>query len=53
MPIRKKIETRAAGLLKNMTLNNAIRNSFYLVIFILSITELAQTTFNPFIYFRF
>lgn len=54
-PIRAKITS-----LKFFSINRLLqgahiilRYSFYLVIFLLSVIELAQSNYNPFIYFRF
>ena len=53
MPLRKYIEERLGVLIKNRTIFNVLKQSFCILIFILSIMELAQSTYNPFIYFRF
>lgn len=39
--------------IKNLNLKKRIETAFLLGIFLLSITELANTSYNPFIYFRF
>lgn len=39
--------------IKNLALKNSLELSCLLILFILSISELANSTYNPFIYFRF
>ncbi len=53
MPVRKFILQRIKPVIKNETVLNTLKYSFFLFIFILSIMELAQNTYNPFIYYRF
>jgi len=53
MPLRKFIIKNIAFLIKKEIYIKTIEYSFYVIIFVLSIMELAQATYNPFIYFRF
>lgn len=53
LPLRAFIASKIKKVIKNNIVKDVVTYSFYLLIFILSITELAQTTYNPFIYFRF
>jgi len=53
LPLREFIERKVDSLIKDKTAILTLKYSFYILIFIISITELAQTTYNPFIYFRF
>jgi len=53
MPLRKYIELIFNSLIKNKVVFNFIRYSILLFLFLFSISEVAQTTYNPFIYFRF
>lgn len=52
-PLRKTIEEKLNLVFRNRSWAITLEHSFYLVIFIISIMELAQATYNPFIYFRF
>lgn len=51
MPVRKKYALLWVNSLK--WTHSFIRYSFYLALFLLSVVELAQSSYNPFIYFRF
>lgn len=51
-PLKRKINTKLIQRVQP-NLNTVFRLSFNLILFMLSIMELAQTTHNPFIYFRF
>ncbi len=53
MPIRKFIEAKLSIITGNKEWYKFVNHSFYLLVFIFSVIELAQTTYNPFIYFRF
>ncbi|WP_420603492.1 MBOAT family O-acyltransferase [Flagellimonas sp.] len=55
MPVRKKFAQLWANISKKSmrSMNDLVRFSFYLALFLLSIIELAQSSYNPFIYFRF
>ncbi len=52
-PLRKVIVERATQISTQKTWALALERSLYVVVFVLSLLELAQTTYNPFIYFRF
>ena len=52
-PVRKLIARKTNSFLKNTILVDFLNYSFYILLFIFSITELAHSTYNPFIYFRF
>lgn len=52
-PIRKLISSRFNSIFKLEFFNTLIRDTLYLIFFIFTIMELAQSTYNPFIYFRF
>lgn len=52
-PLRLVIEKRTKALFKNAAYYAVAKHSVYLLIFVVSIMELAQATYNPFIYFRF
>ncbi|WP_394974397.1 MBOAT family O-acyltransferase [uncultured Croceitalea sp.] len=52
-PIRKLISNKYNGIIKMGIFNTFFRDAFYLIFFIFTIMELAQSTYNPFIYFRF
>lgn len=52
MPIRRKINTIISGIIPHSVIKTSIY-CFYITLFLLSIVELAQTSYNPFIYFRF
>ena len=53
MPLRKFIIKNIVFIIKKEIYIKTIEYSFYVIIFVLSIMELAQATYNPFIYFRF
>ena len=53
LPLRKFITRKIKVLITNKVTRNVVKYSFYIIIFIISLTELAQNTYNPFIYFRF
>lgn len=53
MPVRKVVEIKLYQLIRNERLANILKYGFCLFLFVLSLMELAQTTYNPFIYFRF
>lgn len=55
MPIRKTIDDFCSRLLNTSTKSvfEISKYSFYLLLLLLSIIELAQSSYNPFIYFRF
>jgi len=53
MPLRKYIAQHTESVINNKRMLNMLKYSFLIFIFILSIMELAQTTYNPFIYYRF
>lgn len=53
LPLKRFISKKAQSVIKNNSVRNVLEQSFFIVIFILSLMELAQTTYNPFIYFRF
>lgn len=52
-PIRKSISSIISNKFKNELFVLSIKCFFYLALFIFSILEIAQSTYNPFIYFRF
>jgi len=52
-PIRKLISVKMAQIFGNNLSSKIIEPVLYVVLFIFTIMELAQTTYNPFIYFRF
>ncbi|SDD71775.1 alginate O-acetyltransferase complex protein AlgI [Pricia antarctica] len=52
-PLRALIVKRAAMIIPNPNSAIALEHILYVSLFILSLLELAQTTYNPFIYFRF
>jgi len=55
MPIRKTVNDFCSRFLKTKTdsVFDISKYSFYMILFLLSIIELAQSSYNPFIYFRF
>jgi alginate O-acetyltransferase complex protein AlgI len=53
LPIRKHLESLLGVLAQSITVKTFILNVLYLCIFLLTLMELAQTTYNPFIYYRF
>ena len=52
-PLRKLISSNFNKIVKPRVFNTLLRDVFYLVFFIFTVMELAQSTYNPFIYFRF
>ncbi len=52
-PLRSLISDRLLLVFKNGSVRRISRRLVYLVLFLFTIMELAQTTYNPFIYFRF
>lgn len=52
-PLRGIISNRLARLFKNTLAQRVFSYLVYFVLFLFTIMELAQTTYNPFIYFRF
>ncbi len=52
-PIRKLISNKFNSIIKVYFINTFLRDALYLIFFIFAIMELAQSTYNPFIYFRF
>lgn len=52
-PLKTFIEQKLELLVKNKDIRDTILHSIHILVFIFSIMELAQTTYNPFIYFRF
>lgn len=52
-PIRKLISNKFNSIVKMSIFNLFVRDGLYLIFFIFTIMELAQSTYNPFIYFRF
>lgn len=52
-PLRKILYIKLYKVVKNEKQRNYLVYGFYLALFIYTITELAQATYNPFIYFRF
>src|SRR5690606_25473098 len=52
-PYRKTLENKMHELLKVPIFYDGLKYSFHLAIFIFTAMELAQSTYNPFIYFRF
>ena len=52
-PLRGFISNRLAMLFKNTLAQRVFSYLVYFVLFLFTIMELAQTTYNPFIYFRF
>lgn len=52
-PIKKLIEEKLPFISNNKKWIIPLKHSFYLFLFLISIMELAQSTYNPFIYFRF
>lgn len=52
-PLRAAVVKRMAMVLPNQNWASATEHVLYMSLFILSLLELAQTTYNPFIYFRF
>ncbi len=53
MPVRKYIEEHIKTFALGLRILDPMKHTFLLLIFIFSIMELAQTTYNPFIYYRF
>lgn len=53
MPVRNLIENKLNQLVRNKDLVDILKFGFSLLLFVLSLMELAQTTYNPFIYYRF
>lgn len=53
MPLRKWIANKFDQLIKWEFANVLIKHFSYLFFFVFTIMDLAQTTYNPFIYFRF
>lgn len=53
MPLRKYMLSIFRPIITNNIVWETIKYSFLLIIFLLSIMELSQTTYNSFIYFRF
>ena len=53
LPLREFIKKKANFVITNQNIRNILKQSFFVVLFILCLMELAQTTYNPFIYFRF
>ncbi|MFK8038856.1 MAG: MBOAT family protein [Crocinitomicaceae bacterium] len=53
MPVKKILSQHFKRIISNEMILNSVKHSFLICIFILSIMELAQTTYNPFIYYRF
>ncbi len=53
MPLKKFLSQKINDVVKNPIILNRIKHTTLSFVFILSIMELAQTTYNPFIYFRF
>jgi alginate O-acetyltransferase complex protein AlgI len=51
-PIRKVIENKIRRVV-NERVFKTLSYSFYLTLFVITVAELAQATYNPFIYFRF
>ncbi len=52
-PVRKILIEKTTNFLSKEVWVRTAERCFYLVIFVVSLLELAQTTYNPFIYFRF
>ena len=53
-PIKTFIKNKISALaINNSTISNSLGRVFYLILFAFTILELSQTTYNPFIYFRF
>lgn len=52
-PIKQFVSNKVTSLIHNDILRATVKYSAYLILFVFTILELAQTTFNPFIYFRF
>ena len=52
-PLRKYVVCKMKLLVENQMIFSTIKYIFFLGIFLFSLMELAQTTYNPFIYFRF
>ena len=53
LPLRRFISRKVVSVVRNSGVRNVLKQSFFVAIFILALMELAQTTYNPFIYFRF
>lgn len=53
MPIRKILTDLYTTSFHTQLLYTTAKYGFYIILFVLSTFELAQTTYNPFIYFRF
>jgi alginate O-acetyltransferase complex protein AlgI len=53
MPLRILISREKQKILKNGFIQKFCSYIFYVILFLFTIMELAQTTYNPFIYFRF
>lgn len=52
-PVRKKLEQKLNEIKINIVLKSLLLQFTYFILFLFSIFELAQNTYNPFIYFRF
>lgn len=52
-PYRKVLENKILMLINKPVFHDRLKYGFHLIIFIFTVMELAQTTYNPFIYFRF
>lgn len=51
-PIRELISNKFNGTVNKTSFNTLVRDTLYLLFFIFTVMELAQSTYNPFIYFR-
>lgn len=53
MPIKQYIGSKLNSLIVSIPFKTTLKYAAYTMLFVFTILELAQTTYNPFIYFRF